>query len=203
MLKALEERDPVRFLGATSNEYSLWIVALNVETLKSRDMYETTLVHAHQATRTNNLGMSIRKLSELIASADLDRLRRAADLLPDGDNFTLYRGVAGSGADRRVRGFSWSASLSAAAWFAIRYAEHLDDPAVYRTTVSRKEVLWYSDDRHEAEFVVRPQRCTRMCLSCAELGSLAELFRERESARRAAMLRKLTAKVSAAKSAGG
>jgi hypothetical protein len=94
-----------------------------------------------------------------------ERLLAASDPLPPGDVFTVYRGVAGKGDDRRIRGYSWSGSLEIALEFAVMRGMYgsLPDPSVYKSTISRKDVFAYIDtvfvyDRYvrEKEFIVRP-----------------------------------------------
>ncbi len=93
--------------------------------------------------------------------ADRKKLRNAGDALPGNGPFTLYRGVAGVGRARHVRGLSWTASLPDAKWFATRYAlgfqspfACLENPAVYRVVVPADDVLAYLTDREEQEFIV-------------------------------------------------
>jgi hypothetical protein len=107
---------------------------------------------------------------------------------------TVYRGVAGRGSARRVRGLSWTFSLEVAAWFAHRGSTifRLPDPAVYQLIVPEHQVLAYSDGRREGELLVlcdassRPRRC----LSPAEIEHLAE---QRGAAVRAENVAKLEA----------
>jgi hypothetical protein len=87
--------------------------------------------------------------------ADRARLRAAGDPLPEPP-FTLYRGVAGRGPARRVRGFSWTASRERGPWFADRFTSLLHDPAVYTITVGEESILAYVNERQEEEFIVDP-----------------------------------------------
>jgi len=94
----------------------------------------------------------IRFLFEL---ADRERLLQEGDPLPDDGPFTVYRGVAGHGAKRRLRGISWTASLDKAIWFAERFAESskIEKPMVYQVTIMAEHVYVYSNDRNEQEFL--------------------------------------------------
>src|SRR5262245_16723139 len=85
--------------------------------------------------------------------ADVKQLRAARDPLPSKGPFVIYRGVAGRGRARCIRGLSWTASLKCAAWFASRFSG-LPDPAVYRVTVNEASVLAYLNCRNEQEFIV-------------------------------------------------
>jgi hypothetical protein len=154
-LAALDAGDASRFLGTASNEHSLELVWRNVALLRERGVYEPALLDAFTATRTNNHRCPLRDLRLLFDLADRARLRAAGDPLPGPGPFSVYRGVSGRGATRRVRGFSWTASLERASWFANRYRGlSLPDPAVFRVTVRDEDVLAYTNGRLEQEFLV-------------------------------------------------
>ena len=94
-------------------------------------------------------------------------MQTLGDTLPDGKHFTLFRGVAGNGKNRRIKSFSWTDSPYIAAWFAKRYTG-LEDPAVYEITVQRNQILAFSNERKESEFIlqlpltVKPKRLEEM-----------------------------------------
>ena len=152
---ALDAGNVVGFLVAASNEDSLHLVWRNVAPLRARGLYEAALLEAYAATRTNNRQWPVRVLSELFACADRTRLRVCGDPLPGAGPFTLYRGVAGRGRARRVRGLSWTDDLVQARWYADRSGLlSLADPAVLQTTVEEAAVLAYVNARKEREFLV-------------------------------------------------
>ena len=71
----------------------------------------------------------------------------------------MYRGVAGVGSKRRVRGYSWSLDENVARRFAeIRAGMGLSNPAVYRATIDRQYVLANigNDYRQESELLLLP-----------------------------------------------
>ena len=103
---ALASRDVIRSLGLASNEYGLALVSRNIHALLEAGLYERALLYAFTGTRTNNRGWPLDTLRWLLGLADRGRLLEAGDPLPPGETFTLYRGVAGAGAARRVRGLS-------------------------------------------------------------------------------------------------
>jgi hypothetical protein len=104
----------------------------------------------------------------MFTRADRTKLRAAGDPLPGAGPFTVYRGVAGRGPARRVRGLSWTDDVEKAAWFAQRLPG-LSDPAIYRVIVEGNEVFACNFGRGEREFIVypkrRPQRLDRGSLS--------------------------------------
>ena len=63
---------------------------------------------------------------------------------------------------------SWTDSKEKAEWFAHQYYAirfGLPDPAVYILTVSKDDILFYTKDRNESEFVLRlplPRRPRRI-----------------------------------------
>jgi hypothetical protein len=153
-IDALDSGDVGGFLGYASNENGLALVFRNTERLIGRGLYELALLWAFTSSRVNNYGW-FTTLADMFRRADRTRLRQAADALPGNGPFTLYRGVAGSGRARRVRGFSWTEDLEVAKWFALRF-EQFPNPAVYQIIVGAKDVLAYCGDRNEREFIVNP-----------------------------------------------
>jgi hypothetical protein len=154
-VEALEAGDALGFLCLASNEYSLDLVFGNLTALRERGIYEQALAHAFIATRTNNRRWSTASLQCLFSFSDRSRLLAAGDPLPGNGPFTVYRGVAGRGSGRRVRGFSWTASHEKARWFAARSAWFgLPDPGVFRVTVEQRDVLFYSNQRNEQEYII-------------------------------------------------
>jgi hypothetical protein len=154
-LKELEAGNVIGFLGSAKGGNTDWlgIVLGNLTVLKEQGLYEKALLQAFTGCRVNNHHWPPHMLAWLFAQADRARLREAGDPLPGPGPFTLYRGVAGRGAGRRVRGLSWTASLDRARSFATRLP--LDDPAVFQVTVDESDVLAYVNGRQEEEFLVR------------------------------------------------
>ena len=77
-------------------------------------------------------------------------LQKASDPVPDGDTFKLYRGVTFL---EWAYGYSWTGSLKVAQWFADRYKDRHKGFVVVRDT-HRHEVLFYTNNRKEDEFIV-------------------------------------------------
>lgn len=137
------------------NTYRLPFVCDNMHALKKLGVYEEELLDAYSGTRTNFSNWQPSVLKLLFNIADRGRLLSAGDPLPAAGPFTVYRGVAGRGAKRRLRGISWTASLDQAIWFAKRYAEFpdIEKPMVYQTTVEIEQVYAYDNRRDEQEFL--------------------------------------------------
>lgn len=154
-LSALAQGEVGGWLMCESNEKSLRMVLNGCAELMALGLYEKALLEAWIMTRTNRSKWSLGLLRTMFEVADADRMRAASDPLPGPGPFTIYRGVAGRGPARRVRGLSWTGSQREAAWFANRAAlMSLADPAVFGVHVEEHDVLSYTDDREEQEFIV-------------------------------------------------
>jgi hypothetical protein len=152
--EAFQNGDGLGFLLKAPNTDSLMLVWNNVGPLRERDIYERTLLWAITTTRTNNWSFPEGCLKLLLSIADRAKLLAADDPLPGPGPFTLYRGVAGNGRARRIRGISWTATLERAIWFANRFP-HLKNPTVYIADVETALVLAYvGSHRGEDEYIV-------------------------------------------------
>jgi hypothetical protein len=156
---------------------------MNNRALLDLGLYEAALLLGLTMSQLNNANWNQQSLSWLVSLADRARLRAAGDPLPGPGPFTVYRGVAGPGPARRVRGLSWTLSLPIAAWFARRASNtfQLDDPAVYRLTVEDGRVLAYDNNRREEEILVLPLANDQpaRCLGGDDLVWYAEEFASR------------------------
>ena len=153
--QALKDNDVIGFLCKADNMKSLEIVWQNWNLLQSMGLYEEALLHAFTICGLNNHHVPPARLSFLFRIADRAKLRAAGDPFPSAGPFTLYRGVSGIGRGRRIRGYSWTASLRRAQWFAARgFSCGGAHPSVYSVTVRKPAVLAYSNDREEEEFIV-------------------------------------------------
>jgi hypothetical protein len=132
----------------------------NVLALRARGILEPCIVDAYTATRTNFAGWSLSAMQSVFDMADKAKLRAAGNPLPLGEQFTVYRGISGEGKFRKPSGYSWTDDLDRAVWFAKRYG--LEDPAVYQATVAAADVLFFSNDRNERDFVFRTRRFKRL-----------------------------------------
>ncbi len=159
------------FLGCTENHKGLWLVFHNQIPLRKKGIYEEALLQAFTSTRTNHVGMQASVLEQLFELAHKDRLRAAGDVLPEGEQFIVYRGVAGVGRQRRVKGPSWTLDFPRACWFAVRLS--LPGPAVHKTTVSRNSVLAFFNERNEQEVLFWASSTQRLRMSMQEIAAEA------------------------------
>jgi hypothetical protein len=142
--------------------------------------------------RVNHREWPEETLDFLFGIADCPKLRAAGDPLPDPGPLLLYRGVAGTGKARRLRGYSWTGSLDIACWFATRL--DLPSPAVFTASIQAEEVLAYHDGRSEQEFICRPKRVTRMKMGLDEISERAKRHAEWTRAQSEAMLAEFIAR---------
>ena len=159
-------------LTTMPNTECLEFVVHNAEALKRRGIYEPALASAFTDTRTNNASYSLSTIRYAFVMANRKKLLAAGDPLPPGNEFTVYRGVAGRGTLRRLSGPAWTGDVEKAKWFARRGAlAGLAAPAVLVATVRREDVYYYTNSRNEREFVVYADAPKRMDI---DLGMPAE-----------------------------
>jgi hypothetical protein len=152
------------FLEVADREVWLSLVNRNRFALRDNGILERALVRAITITPTNHHGIPVSEVRSLFDQCDPQRLRDAGDLLPDGDRFVVYRGVAGEEPFRKENGWSWTGTLEVASFFAQRPAgemeESLADPAVLKAVLRREEILVYTF--WEDEFLCFPRSWVRL-----------------------------------------
>jgi hypothetical protein len=145
-------------LSLMSNEVALIFVGNNIHRLIARGTYEQCLIDAYSGIRTNFSNWNTNYIEHLFLVADRDKLLKAGDPLPGGEEFKLYRGVAGNKNQRRIRGISWTSDPNCAAWFAQRYVDcGIGDPAVYEVEIFKGDIYAYINGRNEHEFLIVPE----------------------------------------------
>jgi hypothetical protein len=148
---ALASGDVRRFLALAPNDYHLPIIFWNRAALRSAAVIEEAFAIAVTSTRSNNR-LHYYLIDHILPTLERTRLRSVGSPPPGPGPWRVYRGVSGRGAARRIRGYSWTAALDRARWFAARFG--LPDPAVFETTVHDEHLLFYTNERSEREFVV-------------------------------------------------
>jgi hypothetical protein len=168
-LNSLRTGDHMSYvMTAGSSHLALGHVLENADLLKACGMLERATVASFTIASTSNAGWPLAHIERHLRFCDKVRLLTAGDPLPEGDPLTVYRGVAGDGTWRKVRGLSWTLDPDLACWFACR-REDLVNPAVMVATIRRSSVWFYSNGRDEQEVVVRPSRCRRFEITLAEM----------------------------------
>ncbi len=157
------ERVLLRYSWANSGEV-LDIVLDNWQVLRKAGLLEEAFIEAWSTQKHGSHNWTMPFCNEVFALLDRTALLKAADPLPTGESFTVYRGVAGIGSKRRVYGYSWSNDVEIARLFA--RLRGLPKPAVFRATIQREHVLAYIDTcgRNEKEFLLMPHKLTEVRL---------------------------------------
>jgi len=135
----------------------------NEAALKARGLLESAIARMYVGSKVNTAAWTLGELKKLLESCNREKLRAMGQPLPGDGPFVVYRGIAGGGRYRRIKGFSWTASLDLACWFATRL--RLENPAVYTTTFNREDILFYTNVRNEQEFVGIPRFYKRIPLT--------------------------------------
>lgn len=138
------EGDARGFVMRANSGNQLMLVLDNHLQLKRKGMLEAALVEAYVGTKVNTSHLPLRKLEALFADCDRSKLRSLGDALPASGPFQVYRGVAGDRGKRRARGYSWTASLQIACWFALTSAMYARGEAgVYKATLLESDVFFF------------------------------------------------------------
>jgi hypothetical protein len=152
-----EQKDPLSIMVLMSNQQTLRFVFDNMLLFHEHGIYEKALLDAFIGCRVNWATWSPDVIHYMFERGDKEKLHSYGDPLPDKNVFTLYRGVAGVGRARRVRGFSWTANPHCAAWFATRFCD-LPNPTVFTIECPREYVLAHLGPsfRNEEEYLILP-----------------------------------------------
>jgi hypothetical protein len=152
------------FLG--SHEYMCFIVD-NFWEIHKMPIYTGLLIEAYVGEKTNAHHISNDLLDMLFDSIDREKARSLYPI-PKHLPQKIYRGVSGNGRARRIRGYSWTADIEKAKWFAERLSKFLTSPAVLEVNTSDVDIIAYVNDRKEQEYIchvpmdVRPKTIIRL-----------------------------------------
>jgi len=153
--KCLNDGDVIGLMCTMDNENYLRFIAQNYEALIERGIYEAALFDAWTGCRTNWHRYSNSDIQCLFIFANREKMLSLGYPLPGDGPYTIYRGIAGRGSARRIRGRSWTADFEKAKWFAKRFG-HLENPAVFQATVDKPCIYAYTNEREEQEFIIDP-----------------------------------------------
>lgn len=194
--EAFEQGDAALFVYSCSGGAGLALVADNFPLLQQKGIYEACLFHAYTGTRSNFRAWPSKVIGFLFSIADQAKLRQAGDPIPRQSIFRVFRGVAGHGAARRLRGFSWTLSVDAACWFATTY--QLNAPSVLSAEITNQDVLAFHGDCVEQEVICQPKNFRHTLLTLEEMKDRAarhlEERKKREKARLTTALTRISVK---------
>jgi hypothetical protein len=136
------------FFGSADSGDSMYLLTRNWSWFEQRGLHVKALLFAW-----NNQKVAYRwedAMRYFLEKCSRDELLRGSDPFPEGDSYTLYRGVQGKS---NPRGVSWTTSLNVAEHFAHRFG---CDGAVYTATVKRQDVYAriHESGRGEHEMLV-------------------------------------------------
>jgi hypothetical protein len=159
-LQAMESDDSSDWAGFEDTGSWLPVVFRNREQLSARGTFERALLRAFRAFGDNGGTHCERDAVEIealfLTHANRDRLLEEGDPLPEGDDFVVFRGVAGTRERRREHGLSWSLDRAVAERFAQAGKDlGLANPMVLEGSVRRADVLAYVSRRAEAEIIAK------------------------------------------------
>jgi hypothetical protein len=120
---------------------------------------------------------------------DFEKLRKQGDIIPERNEYYLYRGVSGDPTPEILNGISWTGNLDLAHWFAMRYAD-FGNPSVYTTTVKKDSILFRTNVRDEDEYVLNPGKFEAQFLTQAyeEIAEKYQVTMDQEKAKELAKL---------------
>jgi hypothetical protein len=136
------------FFGSTDSVTSMYLLTRNWTWFKQRELHVKALLFAWSNQKVAYQWEPAVRYHLL--ECDRAELVRCSDPFPEGDSYTLYRGVQGKSSPF---GVSWTTSLEVAKHFANRMR---GDGTVYTATVKREDVYAriHESGRGEHEMLV-------------------------------------------------
>jgi len=140
--------DVCGFFGSADSMVSMYLLTRNWSWFKQRGLHVKALLDAWSNQKVAYKWEPAVRYHLL--ECDRAELLRCSDPFPDGDSYTLYRGVQGKS---NPRGVSWTTSLEVAKHFANRMR---GNGTVYMATVKRQDVYAriHESGRGEHEMLV-------------------------------------------------
>jgi hypothetical protein len=130
--------DPLDIFGCEDSNDSLYLLSQNLEWFARNGLYEKALLAAWVNQKWVPAGFH-ETMKDALLSANRGKLIECSDLLLEGDEFTVYRGVQNG----VPRGVSWTLDPDVARYFASWRGK---GGTVYRTVVNRSDVYAYVSD---------------------------------------------------------
>lgn len=155
--KEFKDGDAVAFVGMAPSQAAMRLVLENAYPLLKQGILEKAFMAGYVAGRVASLALlNDTEMKFLLDLCDKEKLREAGEPLPPGDNFRLYRGVADGDDMRSARRWSWTSSPGKARRFAedASNTHRTDNPAVFMLDVDRRQILAYTNQRQEQEYIV-------------------------------------------------
>ena len=202
-VEAFRSRDGERFaVAGYSRHVMLRTVIENWKALRERGMLPAALVQAIIGCKVNNRRWNPNDIAGYLVcckeQCGMEGIRACGEdpgYAHPETGITLYRGVAGVGRSRKVKGVSWTDDLGVASWYARRL--HMPDPAVFATEVCIGEVFCFTDKRCEREYLIDPRYIAvhKLTLSNEQMGGRAGAWMKVRQEKEKGEMAKLAAKL--------
>lgn len=159
-IDAWNRKDVTGVFVCMENHQYFEFLSYNLWSIINMGLLEEFVVAAYIAPQYNLTNVPFSFLQFVFNCCDKEKTRNLGEKFPFQDSYVVYRGVSGVGRKRRLRGFSWTASFEKAKWFAERFG--LEKPMVYKTEIHFDDIYYYSNGRHEQEYVCDISRDVRL-----------------------------------------
>ena len=160
---------------------TLAVVVDNDEALRERGIYESAVVNGYVWTKHDHSDWDFDDIKSLFDGGNREKMRTAGSPLKGSGPFTVYRGVNGSGVERRDCGISWTDSLEVACWFATKFGG--EAAAVNSASLRLQDIYCYYTGRNEDEYLGIPISWERLPLTLEEIDRYDAAYRAKQKAR--------------------
>jgi len=150
------KEDPIRIFNCAESMANMYLIYRNWEWFKARGLAERALLTAWSNQQWTFPSGPM--MCWCMCMSDRAELLRWSDPFPEGDTYTLYRGIGGNG---NPHGFSWTTDLDIAKRFANRMHGL---GTIYKTKVRREDVYAriHESGRGEHEMLLMLHASTRL-----------------------------------------
>lgn len=155
-ITAFNHSDAVGLLCKIESHRRIEFLIKNISQLKEKNIYEDFLTEAYTSIKTNLHALPQKTITKLWALGSREKFLKLSDHLPLDSKIKVFRGVAGKSSTRHVRGISWTLDFEKAKWFALRFADCLQNPEVYCSVIDSDRVLYFSNKIEEKEIIWIP-----------------------------------------------
>lgn len=176
-VRAAFERGDALELVQLARNGTLAVVYDNDDALRERGIYEAAVVYGYVWTTHDHRDWETDVVKSLFDCGNREKLRNAGSPLKGSGPFTVYRGVNGSGVNRRDCGLSWTGSLEVACWFATKFGG--EEAAVNSASLRLQDIYCYYNGRDEDEYLGIPKYWERLSLTLEEIHKHDAAYRMR------------------------
>ncbi len=158
---AFQKRNGEEFaMAGYCNGSMMNLVLANDIVLLLHGMYESAVIAAYTGCKLDYRSWPLASLERMFQKGNRKTYAALGTLIPE--KAIVYRGLYRQGAERQVRGFSWTTSLDVACWYALRGLCANPQPAIYQTTVRAEQIICSYDQRKEKEIICFPPKGVKL-----------------------------------------